>query len=47
MLTRLIGHYFMLMIGVTGRLALRVFDADRALLDAYDWCHGSPGASRV
>ena len=31
------------MIGVTGRLALCVYGADRALLYTYDWCHGSPG----
>ena len=32
MCTGLIGHYTILMIGVTGRLALRVYGADRTLL---------------
>ena len=31
----LIGHYFILKIGVTGRLALCVYRADRALLYSY------------
>ena len=41
--TGLIGHYLILMIGVTGHLALCVYGADRTLLYTYDWCHGSPG----
>ena len=43
MCTGLIGHYIILMIGVTGRLALRVYGADWALYYTYDWCHGLPG----
>ena len=37
MCTGLIGHCFILIIGVTGRLALHVYGADWALLYSYNF----------